>query len=100
MLNAHPVVYTLLHGDKDTYRLAWELAGLPYIQIPHPPLALGGLGPQEMVDGSSATATAGMGGFCGQALLQRDEEGGALFVHRVLSKGGGGGQSSFTRPLS
>ena len=86
MLNAHPVVYTLLHGDKDTYRLAWEFAGLPYYQIPQPPLALGGIGPQEMVDGSTAMATSGPGGFCGQALLQRDEMGDALFVHRVLSK--------------
>jgi hypothetical protein len=26
VLNAHPVVYTLLHGDKDTYRLAFDFA--------------------------------------------------------------------------
>ena len=86
VLNAHPVVYTLLHGDKDTYRLAWEFAGLPYYQISQPPLALGGLGPQEMVDGSTAMASSGPSGFCGQALLQRNAEGDALFVHRVLSK--------------
>lgn len=26
MLNAHPVVYTVLHGDKDTYKLAFDFA--------------------------------------------------------------------------
>ena len=54
----------------------------PRPQVEHPPQALGGLGSQEMVDGETAYAT----GFCGQALLQKDNQGQPAFVHRVLSK--------------
>ena len=66
VLNAHPVAYTLLHGDKDTFRLAFDYwaarapAHVPrpaYFQVTAPPAALGGAGPQTMADGSAATPT-------------------------------------------
>ena len=117
VLNAHPIVYTLLHGDKDTYRIAFDFAAsylaiavgdhveAVYQQVELDPFALGGLGPQAMIDGSSAfprsqpvmiqesTANSVVFGernevfFCGQALLQRSPINGApIFVHRVLAK--------------
>lgn len=85
VLNAHPVSYTLLHGDKDLYRVAFELAHQPYHQVASRPHAVGGLGAQAMVDGEAALPSH-PSNFCGQALLQRQDDGEPAFLHRVLAK--------------
>lgn len=44
-------VYQYVHGDKDTWRLGWRLAGRPYAMIPHPVGALPGVMVQHAPDG-------------------------------------------------
>ena len=56
------VVYELIYGDKDTYLLAWELAGATHALVPHQPL---------------------LDDF---AFVQRDFAGAPLFQHRSNSK--------------
>jgi len=155
VLNAHPATYALLHGDKDTFKLAFDLVaqkkrqqqqqqqhrqrqhqmspsapftntspmstgsishptnGLirEYQQVATPPLALGGLGPQTMADGSAARGGGGSSssnssksksrrkppqqraaqrpaggratttGFCGQSLVQRSPQALSPLLH-------------------
>jgi hypothetical protein len=111
IFNAHPVIYSMLHGDKDTFKLAFDWVNsqqqkltlmmksstthkevdgsATYFQVKYPPQALGAIGPQHMVDGSfAADVRYGRGKrICGQSLLQRHPDHGAvLFIHRVLAK--------------
>lgn len=88
VLNAHPVTYNLLHGDKDTYRLAWQSAGVRFCQVEPRPQALGGHKLQMMVGNEYAVPHSyrPKAGFCGQALVQRAPDGSPLFLHRVLAK--------------
>jgi hypothetical protein len=55
--------YRFVHGDKDTYRLAWRKLGTPWAMPASPPLDLGGL-----------------------AIGQHGFDGAVLFQHRVLDK--------------
>jgi hypothetical protein len=63
-MNAHGAFwYRFVHGDKDTFRLAWRKLGTPWAMPPFAPLDLGGL-----------------------AIGQHGFDGTVIFQHRVLDK--------------
>jgi hypothetical protein len=59
--------YSLLNGDKDTFRFAWIASGTPYTMVPTYPAAIG----QRAPDGN----------FCGHTMGQHDLDGDILFIH-------------------
>jgi len=106
--------YSLLNGDKDTFRFAWLAAGVPFEMNPFWPAAIGvhraaaahqgegpgespgegpgeGSGPHGGTGAQRGTAAGGAsGGFCSHSMGQHDFEGGLLFVHHNQIKLHGG----------
>jgi alpha 1,2-mannosyltransferase len=60
--------YKMLLGDKDTFRFAWKALRTPYYMVPAPVGLCG-------VDDPGA-------GFCGMSMVQHDQSGKILFLHR------------------
>lgn len=56
------LLYEIIYGDKDTFLLGWELAGVPFAMVPHRPFRDDGM------------------------LVQRDFDGRPLFQHRTGAK--------------
>jgi len=65
--------YKMLLGDKDTFKFAWMALGTPYHMIPTP-VAHCGYRNQEN------------GHFLGLCMVQHDEQGRVLFLHRNMIK--------------
>jgi alpha 1,2-mannosyltransferase len=65
--------YSLVNGDKDTFKFAWKIAGVPFTMNEYNPAAIG-MDREHMVkDGTT--------GFCGHSMGQHDFDGNLLFVH-------------------
>ena len=67
--------YQYVHGDKDTFRLAWLALQRPFRMVPTLPAAAGYVGAS--------------GDFYGTTMVQHDLAGGPLFLHCNLEKIGG-----------
>jgi alpha 1,2-mannosyltransferase len=63
--------YRYMHGDKDTYRLAFALAGQSFCQLQHQ---------------SHQAGVVREGRFLGKAVIQRDHEGHPAFLHQTHRK--------------
>ena len=63
--------YSLLNGDKDTFRFAWKASKVPYVMNSFWPAAIGMK--RESVSSGK--------GFCGHTMGQHDFDGRLLFVH-------------------
>jgi alpha 1,2-mannosyltransferase len=68
-----PLFYSLLNGDKDTFRFAWKMTNTPYLMNPHAPASIG-FKREDVADGKEA-------GFCGHTMGQHDLDGNLLFIH-------------------
>jgi hypothetical protein len=68
--------YRYLHGDKDTFQLAWRMLGQPFTQIPILPLEIR----SEYDPGERYT------GNLSASLLQFDRDGHPRFFHRTYPK--------------
>jgi hypothetical protein len=66
--------YRHIHGDKDTFHMAWRFLGQPYSMAPHPPRVL--------VDDQADPLFV----YLGLVLGQRDFEGRIVFQHRNTPK--------------
>jgi len=79
-----PLFYSLLNGDKDTFRFAWKMTNTPYIMNENSPAVIGLKRETISTDLSS--------GFCGHTMGQHDLDGKLLFIHHnnlKLSQGWG-----------
>jgi alpha 1,2-mannosyltransferase len=73
LLNKHQdIFYKLYYGDKDLFRLGFNMAGLPFSQVPHPPGILGFYHPRY--------------GTILHAMVQKHPDESPLFVHRTQKK--------------
>lgn len=79
-----PTVYALTNGDKDTFRLAFRLAEVPYRLIPTPPVPFGVPALSWRLLGRDVHVPHPRGAFLPTGLLQHDPEGAPLFVHRTV----------------
>jgi hypothetical protein len=70
--------YSLLNGDKDTFRFSWMAAGVDFAMNPIWPAAIGvpRNHPSALAPGADTDA-----GFCGHTMGQYDFDGELLFVH-------------------
>ena len=66
--------YSILNGDKDTFRFAWLATGVDFVMNEHWPLAIGSL------RGEGAEG-AGADNFCAHTMGQQAPDGSLLFVH-------------------
>jgi len=67
--------FSLVHGDKDLFRLAWMKLDVPFHMILYPPAVAG-----KVINES----------FCGMTMVQHDTQGEILFLHRNSNKLTGG----------
>ncbi|KAI3647582.1 hypothetical protein MP228_007803 [Amoeboaphelidium protococcarum] len=67
----HKFYFTILLGDKDTFRLAWKVLNQPYHYIENPPAMAGRVR---------------QGRFCGHSMVQFGPDGKLMFVHANAMK--------------
>ena len=65
--------YSLLNGDKDTFRFSWRAAQTPFKMVPFWPAAVGSAN-YEYDDKVNHS-------FCGHTMVQHDFEGNIAFLH-------------------
>ena len=100
--------YSLLNGDKDTFRFAWLAAGVPFTMNPFWPAAVGVYRDHDVVVSAEAHAQQhprprqdaheDADGFCGHTMGQHDFEGSILFVHHNQIKLQGAGSRALLSP--
>ncbi|CAF3384620.1 unnamed protein product [Rotaria socialis] len=81
-LNSDNDIIKLIHGDKDTFRLAWRSINVSYFFI-RTHLAIGGF---DLAVAEKSGATSNERTFCGHTMVQHDPLGKVLFLHTNLVK--------------